>query len=54
MAKNSGKKSHQQRADNAGLGNPKRLDFESFVRAAMQTGRPPKPAKKVKERKSKK
>jgi len=30
------------------------LDFETFVRAAMQTGKAPKPAKKAKKRKAKK
>jgi len=30
------------------------LDFETFVRAAMQTGKAPKPAKPVKKRKAKK
>jgi len=30
------------------------LNFETFVRAAMQTGKPPKPAKTAKKRKVKK
>jgi hypothetical protein len=32
----------------------KSLDFETFVRAAMQTGKAPKPAKKAKKRRAKK
>lgn len=39
---------------NAAKPAPKTLDFETFVRAAMQTGKAPKPAKKPKKRKVKK